>query len=233
MAKFIMFGNQKGGVGKSQLTVITATALSADPFNRRVLVSDCDSQKSITHLRKMDQESGSFDSFNLETETVQGFTMAAKNYDEQFDIVFIDAAGKLDTDQQVKDQEVVRAMMYTDYLFIPFVQGNFNIESSVDYLKAVQQVRKLRDQSARPLHVIGMANMFDSRSNSSKYLIDDLRRLQEATEIKLMNTPLGRYTLHSEADTVRSNYSTSNSDRSLVNFREWMDEFCEIINLKP
>ena len=37
MAKFIVFGNQKGGIGKTTLTILTATGLSQAPFNKKIL----------------------------------------------------------------------------------------------------------------------------------------------------------------------------------------------------
>ena len=40
MAKIIMFGNQKGGIGKSTLTILTANTLASPEFDYKVLVID-------------------------------------------------------------------------------------------------------------------------------------------------------------------------------------------------
>ena len=56
MAKFIVFGNQKGGIGKTTLSVLTATGLSQNPFNKKVLLIDNDNQRSVIRLRQYDEE---------------------------------------------------------------------------------------------------------------------------------------------------------------------------------
>ncbi len=52
MAKIIMFGNMKGGIGKSTATLLASTALAQPPFNKKVLVLDLDRQGSLIELRK-------------------------------------------------------------------------------------------------------------------------------------------------------------------------------------
>ena len=54
MAKILMFGNQKGGVGKTQVSIMTATALSQAPFNLKTCVVDIDNQKSVIRARSFD-----------------------------------------------------------------------------------------------------------------------------------------------------------------------------------
>ena len=56
MAKILSISNQKGGVGKSLLTTMTATALGSDPFNLKVAVIDLDQQSTIYNLRQIDKQ---------------------------------------------------------------------------------------------------------------------------------------------------------------------------------
>ena len=56
MAKIIMFGNQKGGIGKSTLSILTANALASPKFDYKVLVIDNDMQRSILSIRQYDEE---------------------------------------------------------------------------------------------------------------------------------------------------------------------------------
>jgi len=54
-AKIVGFVNQKGGVGKSTLTMLVATALAKAPYNLKVAIVDCDAQTSLQDQRKMDE----------------------------------------------------------------------------------------------------------------------------------------------------------------------------------
>ena len=76
MAKILMFGNQKGGVGKTQVSIMTATALSQKPFNLKTCVVDIDNQKSVIRARNFDlrayqTESVPFDVFSYSMPEVQ------------------------------------------------------------------------------------------------------------------------------------------------------------------
>lgn len=55
--KVLSIANQKGGVGKSSLTLIIAAALSGT-HKRRILVIDTDFQESIAKTRSADREDG-------------------------------------------------------------------------------------------------------------------------------------------------------------------------------
>jgi cellulose biosynthesis protein BcsQ len=230
MAKFVMFGNQKGGVGKSQCTIMAATALASDPFSKRILVNDADMQQSISNARRMDnRDMPNFDRpvFYLESDPVIFFADSSPAYDEQFDVVFLDTAGKLDTDETPMRQEVARALMYMDYLFIPFTPGAFSMHASIPYIELVKQVREKR-HAGRPLHVYAFLNMAD-RTNAAKWMAEDIEALCEAAGIRMMTSSLNRYSSFAEADTFRSMYQAGSADRAGSNFREWMDEFFRII----
>lgn len=227
-----MFGNQKGGVGKSQCTVLTAAALSAAPFSLSVLVNDADSQKSIVAARKLDARlSHEGNVFKLEHEPVRTFVQKLKGLDSQNDVIFIDIAGKLDIDLKPEDQEVARVLLYVDYLFIPFVAGNYNLEASLNYLHIVRKIQDVRKTGARKLHVIGFINMHDPRTNASKYLLEDLEKIKNATGLQLMKTPLHRYTLFNDADTYNSIYKPAAYDTAEINFLQWLNEFASITKI--
>ncbi len=54
MSVKIGFVNQKGGVGKTTLGMLTCTALSAAPVNKKCAFIDCDSQESAVMQRRKD-----------------------------------------------------------------------------------------------------------------------------------------------------------------------------------
>ena len=163
MAKIVSISNQKGGVGKSLLTTMTATALGSEPFNFKVAVIDLDQQSTIYKLRQIDKQAYPQDTpepFTVYRFKVAEFQKRIGEIDKAFDIVFIDTAGKLDNETDVLQQEISRALMFTDVLFIPFVAGFGNLTATYDYLKFVAQIQEVRQLQQRKLKYYGFINQY-------------------------------------------------------------------------
>ena len=131
-----MFGNQKGGVGKSTLTSLCANTLSTAPFAKKVLVIDSDPQQSIIRRRLEDlQGYEEATPYKIEAMNLKDLQRDVAQLDQLYDYIFIDVAGKLDSNIPVEQQEVTKFLQYVDHLFVPFVPGNYSLQSSLDYLK--------------------------------------------------------------------------------------------------
>ena len=153
--------------------------------------------------------------------------------DKAYQVIILDTAGKLDTEAPIESQEITKTMLYVDYLFIPFVAGNFNLQASLDYLKYALSIQKERKQKAtnpRQLNVIGFVNMFDSRPKKNKMLLEDVRKLVTAAPFPFMESHLGDYVQFSEADTYTSFYAFMSGESAKANFALWLNEFVKIIN---
>ena len=231
MSKIVMFGNQKGGVGKTQISIMAATALSQKPFNLKVAVIDLDNQKSVIRSRNYDLRaykitSAPFDVFDYELNDLQASITAI---DKVYDIIIIDVAGKLDNKQSIEIQEITKTLMYVDILFIPFVAGNFNLESTLDYFKFIKSVQLQRALQPRPLNVYGFINMNRARSRASTYLSEDLQTLQTSERLTIMQAVLNDYALFRESDTITSLYGINSSDSAKANFSTWLNELISVI----
>ena len=232
MAKIILFGNQKGGVGKSTLTMLTATALSQPPFNLDVCVLDADDQRSLSDLRQSDIANNTEQAvpYEIRSAALNDIHKDIRELDRRYHVVFIDVAGKLDLTIAADKQEIIPYLSYVDLLFMPFVAGNFNVEASAKYLKTVLHVQLSRQLSARPLKVFGLVNMFRERSRVNSFLLDDIQNLRSVVDIQFMETHLRDYALFKESDTLKSLYSETGNDAAKVNFRNWIDEFANLLN---
>ena len=239
MAKILMFGNQKGGVGKSQCSVIVATALSRPPFNLKVAIVDIDEQKSIVYARKMDalsygtegggEATAPFDVFDFDIETLQN---QIADLDKKYQVLLIDAAGKLDAKADVTQQEVTKSLMYIDFLFLPFVAGNYNLDSTLRYLQFILQLQKARVLSNRQLTAVGFVNMYRSRSRKTQFLLQDIEALGQSAQLPFMKNYLNDYALFSDADTFSSLYEpNTTNDPAKQNFQSWFLEFCKTIKI--
>jgi cellulose biosynthesis protein BcsQ len=232
MAKIIMFGNQKGGVGKSQCTVMVASALSQPPFNLKVTIVDVDEQKSIVSARNLDKraytEGSPYEVLDLSVEEMQG---QIADLDTKNHIVLIDAAGKLDAKADVNQQEISKSLMYVDYLFLPFVAGNYNLDATLRYLQFVLQLQKARILSNRKLTATGFVNMYKSRSKKNQFLLQDVDSLKQSANLPFMVNFLNDYAAFSDADTYTSIYDPLSNDPSKANFALWMQELAKVIQV--
>jgi cellulose biosynthesis protein BcsQ len=233
MSKIIMFGNQKGGVGKSQCSVMVASALSLPPFNLKVALVDVDDQKSVVSARNLDIRAYNdaptpFDVFDYSVDIMQE---KISELDAKYHIVLIDAAGKLDSKIDVTQQEISKSLMYVDYLFLPFVAGNYNLDATLRYLNFVLQLQKARILSNRKLTTSGFVNMYKSRSKKNQFLIQDIDALKSSANLPFMQNFLNDYAAFSDADTFTSLFDPQSNDAAKSNFAPWLNEFAKIIGV--
>jgi|GEM_PF-1812883 len=229
MSKIIIFGNQKGGVGKSTITCLCANALSQAPFNYNICVIDNDKQTSIAEAREFDvndeSEEVPYTVFKMGIDEIQ---KKLPKMDEQYDIIFIDTAGKLDIDAKLEDQEISKALMYADHIFLPFRSGNFNMDATLSYLQFVSTIQEQRKDSPRPLQMQGFINMYRQRSKMNDLLISEIKHLKEQG-IKFMVNRMGNYTLFEDVDTMTSMYDEDTNNTAKLNFTVWLNEFIKLI----
>jgi chromosome partitioning protein len=227
-----MFGNQKGGVGKTTLTCLCANAMSAAPFSETVVVVDADKQQSIVKRRLADLQY--FDGetpYQVSQMTIGDFQNKNRGIYklvQDHAYVFVDVAGKLDTNMSVEEQEITKYLQYVHYLFIPFVPGNYSLESSTDYLKTVLKLKAKRDKTGRPLEIIGFVNMSEAQTLDDRFLLEEIEELKVMVNIRWMESPLSRYALFRNVDTLTSFYAPKSKDRAAINFTKWFDEFNKI-----
>lgn len=232
MSKIIMFGNQKGGVGKSQVSIMVATALSQSPFNLNVCVLDTDNQKSVLNSRIFDLRAYQTETqpFAVIDTKVSEMQKNIGGLDKDYDVIIIDAAGKLDNEQPIETQEITKILMYVDFLFIPFVAGSHNLNATFKYLQFVRKVQETRQLQARNLKAFGFVNMFRSRSKSNGFLAEDIEVLKASESLLMMSTALNDYSLFRDADTITSIYIPLSTDSAKANFTTFLNEILSIIN---
>ncbi len=231
MAKIIMIGNQKGGCGKTAVTVMAATALSQEPCNLRTVVIDLDPQKSVIRARKLDLKAYQTDvaPFDVLNYSITDLQANIKRLDKEYQLIFIDVAGKMDNTQPIETQEITKALMYVDYLFIPFVAGNYNLESTVDYFNFIRKVQNIRALQNRNLQAFGFINLQKARSKANALLNEDLEILKESENLKMLVNGLNDYSLFRDADTITSLYDPLSTNSAKHNFSSFTNELIKII----
>lgn len=226
MAKFIVFGNQKGGIGKTTLTVLTATALSHPPFSKKVLLIDNDNQQSAIRLRQYDEENYEEKApYIIIDMTYEEIVRDIKEIDENYDYVFIDTPGKLDAELPPEKQEVTKVLLLTDFLFMPFKGGALNLDATTDYVKVLLQAKNHRINTKRPLSIYGVVNFYKERSRINRELKEELRYLKNNAGLDFMKATLKQYTSFEYLDTYESLYAPNSNNPAKINFSVFMNEF--------
>ena len=225
MAQIISIANQKGGVGKSTVTLLAATALSQPPFSYDVAVVDVDPQQSISRRRAFD-----LDGFTAPIPyTVYAYNFAtfardAQALDGRHQVIFLDVAGKLDTGAG-GDSEAIQALQYIDLVLVPLTPGNFTLDATLDYIEAVKVV-----QGQRPdLQLAAFRNMHRERSRHGRQLAAELADLNRLANVPLMEAPLKRYSEFEDADSLTSLYTKDSSSPARQNLTTWVDELTTLI----
>ncbi len=129
----IVFGNQKGGVGKSTLCVLMANYLTLEK-KKEVLVFDMDMQKSISERRPLDKASTTlpmpYEIVAMEMEEYPKFSDDLKGLEDV--IALIDLAGSIHNDH------IIPIIQEADYIFCPFDYEHTVFASTLTFAKLVK-----------------------------------------------------------------------------------------------
>ena len=222
MALKIAFSNQKGGCGKSTATILTATALSDQPFEYKVLVIDLDKQLSIFQQRRYDIEDKKKVNFEMmKFDQLNEFDNTIDQLDKEYDIILIDSGGKLDDNLPVEFQTITRVLSNIDILLIPFTGGNFSLESTIEYINFVNDFKR---SSGLGFEMYGFINKFKANQNTSVNLALDMAKIGKAANIPMMRTRLKNYTLFESCDTSKTLYDENSNKADKLNFTVWLNE---------
>ena len=178
---YLAFSTQKGGAGKTTLTVLVASYLHYVK-GYDVAVIDCDyPQHSIVEMRGRDLKMAKEDEYyrNLAYEQFTRLNKKAypviessteKSIDDaeritsqaDFDIVFFDLPGT------VNNPSVIRALSNMDYIFAPISADRVVLESTLRYMTVVNDViRKTGVTNIKDTYLVW--NMVDGREKTELY----------------------------------------------------------------
>jgi cellulose biosynthesis protein BcsQ len=150
---YVAFSTQKGGAGKTTLTVLAASYLHYE-MGYNVAIIDCDfPQHSIHSMRQRDLKMAMEDEFYrgmayeqftrldkkaypvVESDTGKAITDAeevVEDYDTEFDIIFFDLPGTLN------NRDLVHTLAHMDYIIAPIAASRVVMESTLDYMISVR-----------------------------------------------------------------------------------------------
>ncbi len=180
--KYVAFCTQKGGAGKTTLTVLLASYLHY-ALDKNIAIIDCDyPQHSILDMRKRDISMIGSDPFynnlaqtqfkklnkkgytivdaKFETALIKAEEIMAK--DNSLDYIFFDLPGTVNV------KGLIQLIVAMDYIFTPITADSVVLQSSLNFATVINE--KLLTANKTPLKAIYMFwNMVDRREKSELY----------------------------------------------------------------
>jgi cellulose biosynthesis protein BcsQ len=248
---FVAFSTQKGGMGKTALTVLMASHLHYAK-NYHVGIIDCDyPQHSISKMRKRDSELVMKDDYFKRMAYRQFSTLGIKAYpvkestaekalqdaknlmensEREFDIIFFDLPGTLNSGG------VIKTLAAMDYIFSPVSADRLVLESTLQYaIMLNDNLITTNKGNIKGLYLFW--NMVDGREKTSLY--EAYEKAISELGLPIMKTLLPdskrfRKEVSDERKTVfRSTLFPI--DKALLkgsNIEELVEEICQTIKLQ-
>jgi chromosome partitioning protein len=213
-AKVISFASQKGGVGKSTLLLLTASALHRRT-NKKVLVIDCDPQKSIKDIYNQElQKEEAFDvvSFNWKQPKPEvNFDKTIALAENKYDVIFLDIPGKLE------GKEIYFSILVSDIVIVPIVASALDIAATVKFLQTLPKVIEMKEEQGYALEVYGVVNKKDQTIEHQR-----LKELSGIGGLELFYSPISNLVRYKRGiSTSRDIVSPEISDE----FNSYFEEF--------
>ena len=183
---YVAFSTQKGGAGKTTLTVLVASYLHYE-MDYNVGIIDCDfPQHSIHSMRKRDFKMLEEDEFYkgmayeqftrlegkkaypiVESDTGRAIADAeqvVEDYEMDFDIIFFDLPGTMN------NRDLIITLAHMDYLIAPIAASRVVMESTLDYMISVRDNIITTGQSnIKAMYLLW--NLVDGREKNELYSV--------------------------------------------------------------
>jgi len=183
---YVAFSTQKGGAGKTTLTVLVASYLHYE-MGYNVGIIDCDfPQHSIHSMRKRDFKMLEEDEFYkgmayeqftrlegkkaypiVESDTGRAIADAeqvVEDYEMDFDIIFFDLPGTMN------NRDLIITLAHMDYLIAPIAASRVVMESTLDYMISVRDNIITTGQSnIKAMYLLW--NLVDGREKNELYSV--------------------------------------------------------------
>ena len=180
---YVAFSTQKGGAGKTTLTVLVASYLHYE-MGYHVAIIDCDfPQHSIHSMRERDLNMALEDEFYkgmayeqfsrldkkaypvVESNTFDAIADAEKLAEESdtgFDIIFFDLPGTMN------NKDLIHTLANMDYLIAPIAASRVVMESTLDYMISVRDnIIATGKTNIKAMYLLW--NLVDGREKSELY----------------------------------------------------------------
>jgi chromosome partitioning protein len=143
----IVFGNQKGGAGKSTLCALLANYLAIEK-QVPVLVLDMDIQQSLRSMRERDLMVQTEMPYQIETMQTEEYAKYRQEFANKDIYILMDLPGTLD------DKHLKAIIQDADYIICPFRYDFVSFVSTLDFTDVVESYIPKRTQKGKAKNTI-------------------------------------------------------------------------------
>ena len=228
--RIVTVTNRKGGVGKSTLSILLATAFAVDK-GKRVLLLDVDVQQTVKETRDYEtiglqqyyQEQGE-DSppppYEVEVIEPRMLQMYLKAQAPNYDIIFIDMPRITDDSQE---SATIQNITLCDSVLVPVKPARFDALSTRKFISILKEIKDFKDAHGFPFKFHGVINdctQHETGELESKSL--------ENFGLEVLSSRIR----HSKFFATPSTYFSFSADRTKkAKFEPFFKEFCKTFNL--
>ena len=219
--KIISICNSKGGVGKSVVTMMVATAI-AEQKNKKVLIIDCDSQASVLAMYEQEMEQYPDDTPLIEVEALspRRVNTFLKRFGDDYDVIFIDIPRMTD---KKADNPTVMLLYNCDGILVPVIGSGVDTLATHEFPGIIEECREYKAEMDEEL----IAHGFINRRNLRKSNQETEAELKQAG-LKMFKHSLSDLRIFTTPSVFVSPLSTAEGDRR---FSPFFKEFCRKFSL--
>ena len=221
MAKILSVANQKGGVGKSTISILLATAL-AKQKKQKVLILDTDSQGSVTEWLQternlFDDQEPLVEVEHFESQQVERWL---KRFADDYDIIFIDIPRMTNFK---KDTATLALLYMCDGVLIPVIGSTMDVLSTRSFGAYMQEAKEFREKLDFPFDYYGFINRDNRRKDN-----DNARNMMRGIGIPVLDSSLKDLKIFTSPSLFESVLDTAEGKRR---FEAFFNEFCKKFKL--
>lgn len=219
--KILSICNSKGGVGKSVVTLMAATAL-AETKDKKVLIIDCDSQASVLSMFEQEQELYPDDTPLIEVEALspRRVNTFLKRFANDYDYIFIDIPRMTD---KKADNPTVMLLYNCDGILVPAIGSEVDSLATHEFLEIVEECKQYKAEMEEKFTAYGFINRRNLRK-SNEETETDLKR----AGLKMFTHSLSDLRIFTTPSVFASPLSTAEGRRR---FEPFFNEFCRKFKL--
>jgi chromosome partitioning protein len=217
-AKVVTLFNQKGGCGKTTMTIQIAGTIAQRGY--RTLIVDMDNQSTATRWASQAQDEDPFPAAMMNLAAMGGKVhREIKNHLDNYDFIFIDCPPAVDSPAPSS------AMLISDLAIIPIVPAPADMWASVAAKKLALTAQATNEQ----LLIRMLPNMVQKNTNLAR---DTLDVLAEDGEIPLMKTWIGSRSAFRECQLFGATvHKVAKSSPAVKEVDKLTDEVLEILGV--
>ena len=145
MGKVVVFGNQKGGCGKTTLAITLACGLKEQGFS--VLTVDADPQGSVMSWAVRVDEGGENSLPDTEKHDNVLIDQALKRSRDRYDVTIVDLGSNLGFGGDTIQKMLLKSLREADYVFIPVGPSPIDVDASEAFVDVLRDIWERRGEN--------------------------------------------------------------------------------------